>query len=169
KFGLSEQVAQVLINDKFLADFFEAGAKLYENAREVANWIVTDLKGYTDEFDGMRSLRIKPLHIAELAKLVDQSVISRTTAKQILQEIVKSGEMPAEVAKRLNAAQISDEKALLNIIDTVFENEKSAVKDALQNENTINFLLGKVMQSTKGRADPKLALELLRKKLTSIT
>lgn len=169
KFGLSEQVAQVLINDKFLADFFEEGAKLYENAREVANWIVTDLKGYTDEFDGMRSLRIKPLHIAELAKLVDQSVISRTTAKQILQEIVKSGEMPAEVAKRLNAAQISDEKALLNIIDTVFENEKSAVKDALQNENTINFLLGKVMQSTKGRADPKLALELLRKKLTSIT
>ncbi|MGH9877852.1 MAG: hypothetical protein ACRD5H_09455 [Nitrososphaerales archaeon] len=39
----------------------------------------------------------------------------------------------------------------------------------MQNENTINFLLGKVMQSTKGRADPKLALELLRKKLTSIT
>lgn len=169
KFGLSEHVAQVLVNDKYLADFFEEGAKLYENAREVANWIVTDLKGYTDEFDGIRSLRIKPLHIAELAKMVDQSTISRTTAKQILQEIVKSGEMPSEVAKKLNAVQISEEKVLVDIVDRVFENEKSAVKDALQNENTINFLLGKVMQSTKGRADPKLALELIRKKLASIT
>jgi aspartyl-tRNA(Asn)/glutamyl-tRNA(Gln) amidotransferase subunit B len=169
KFGLSEPVAQVLINDKYLADFFEEGAKLYENAREVANWIVTDLKGYTDEFDGIRSLRIKPSHIAELAKMVDQSVISRTTAKQILQEIVKSGEMPSQVAKKLDAVQISDEKALVDVIDRVFDAEKSAVKDALQNENTINFLLGKVMQSTKGRADAKLALELIRKRLTSIT
>jgi len=169
QFGLSEQVAQVLINDKYLADFFEEGAKLYGNAREVANWIVTDLKGYTDEFDGIRSLRIKPSHIAELAKLVDQSLISRTTAKQILQEIVKSGEMPSEVAKRLNVAQISDKQSLVDVIDRVFEIEKSAVKDALQNEKTINFLLGKVMQSTSGRADPKLALELIRKKLAGIT
>jgi len=169
QFGLSEQVAQVLINDKYLADFFEEGAKLYGNAREVANWIVTDLKGYTDEFDGIRSLKVKPPHIAELARLVDQSVISRTTAKQILQEIVKNGEMPSEVAKRLNAAQISDEQALIDVIDNVFETEKNAVQDARQNEKTVNFLLGKVMQSTKGRADPKLALELIRRKLASIT
>jgi len=169
RFGLSEQVAQVLINDKYLADFFEEGTKLYENAREVANWIVTDLKGYIEELDGIRSLRIKPLHVAELAKLVDQSVISRTTAKQILQEIVKSGEMPSQVAKRLDAAQISDAKSLTDIIDHVFDTEKSAVKDALQNENTVNFLLGKVMESTKGRADPKLALELMKKKLASLT
>jgi len=169
EFGLSEQVAQVLINDKYLADFFEEGTKLYENAREVANWIVTDLKGYTDEFDGIRSLKLRPIHIAELAKLVDQSVISRATAKQILQQIVKSGEMPAEVVKRLDAAQISDKQALIDVIDSVFETEKSAVKDALQNEKTVNFLLGKVMQSTGGRADPKLALELIRKKLASIT
>ena len=167
QFGLSEQVAQVLINDKYLADFFEEGAKLYENAKEVANWIVTDLKGYTDEFDGIRSLKVRPTHIAELAKLVDQSIISRTTAKQILQEIVKSGEMPSNVAKKLNASQISDKHALVDIIDRVFETEKNAVKDALQNEKTVNFLLGKVMQSTSGRADPKLALELIRKKLAS--
>lgn len=169
QFGLSEQVAQVLISDKYLADFFEEGAKLYENAREVANWIVTDLKGYTDEFDGIRSLKLKPMHIAELAKLVDQSTISRATAKQILQQIVKSGEMPSEVVKRLDAAQISDKQALVDVIDSVFETEKSAVKDALQNEKTVNFLLGKVMESTGGRADPKLALELIQKKLASIT
>jgi aspartyl-tRNA(Asn)/glutamyl-tRNA(Gln) amidotransferase subunit B len=167
--GLSEQVAEVLINDKYLADFFEEGAKLSKNAKEVANWIVTDLKGYTEDLDGMESLKVKPLHIAELANMVGQSVISRTTAKQILREIVKSGEMPSEVAKKFNAAQISDKQALIDVIDHVFETERSAVKDALQNENAINFLLGKVMNSTSGRADAKLALELIKNKLASIT
>lgn len=169
KFGLSSQVAQVLIDDKNLADFFEEGSRIYKNAKEIANWIVTDLKGYTDEFDGIRSLKIKPVHVAELAKMVDTAAISRSTAKQILQEIVKSGEMPSEVAKRLNASKISDERALANVIDDVFKKEKDAVKDALRNEKALNFLLGKVMESTTGRADPKLARELIKKKLASIS
>ena len=169
KFGLSEQTAQVLIDDKDMADFFEEGAKLYDNAKEIANWIVTDLKGFINEVDGIRSLNIKPTHIAELAKLVDQSDISRNTAKQILQQIVKSGEMPSEVMKKLKATKISDEEGLAEIIDAVFAKETSAVQDALKNEKAINFLLGKVIQSTKGRADPKLATELIRKKLASIS
>ncbi|MGH9909031.1 MAG: Asp-tRNA(Asn)/Glu-tRNA(Gln) amidotransferase subunit GatB, partial [Nitrososphaerales archaeon] len=161
--------AQVLIDDKDMADFFEEGAKLHANAKEIANWIVTDLKGFINEVDGIRSLNIKPTHIAELAKLVDQSDISRNTAKHILQQIVKSGEMPSEVMKKLKATKISDEEGLAEIIDAVFAKETSAVQDALKNEKAINFLLGKVIQSTKGRADPKLATELIRKKLASIS
>lgn len=169
KFGLSEQTAQVLIDDKDMADFFEDGAKLYANAKEIANWIVTDLKGFINEGGGIRSLNIKPTHIVELAKLVDQSEISRNTAKQILQQIVKTGEMPSEVMKKLKATKISDEEGLTEIIDAVFAKETSAVQDALKNEKAINFLLGKVIQSTKGRADPKLATELIRKKLADIS
>lgn len=168
RFGISEQVAQVLVDDKYLADFFEEGAKTYANAKEVANWIVTDLKGYMDEYDGIRSLKIKPAHIAELAKMVDRALISRTTGKQILQDILKTGEMPSQIAKRLDATQISDEQTLVSAIDKVFEAEKDAVKDALQNQNAANFLLGKVMKSTGGRADAKLALELIKKKLAGI-
>ena len=169
KFDLSEQTAQVLIDDKDLADFFEESTRLYDNAKEISNWLVTDLKGFVNEADGIRSLKIRPAHIAELAKLVDQSAISRNTAKQILQKIVKSGEMPSVVMKDLEATQISDKEALEQIVDDVFAKETSAVQDALKNEKAINFLLGKVIQSTKGRADPKLATELIRKKLASIT
>jgi aspartyl-tRNA(Asn)/glutamyl-tRNA(Gln) amidotransferase subunit B len=167
RFGLSEPVAEVLINDKNMADFFEESAKLYENAKEMANWIVTDLKGYADEY-GIMSLKLQPAHIAELARLVDQSAISRTTAKQILQEIVKTGEMPSQIVGRCNASQISDDKALMDVIDSVFAAETNAVRDALHNEKTMNFLLGKVMQSTGGRADAKVALELIRKKLAAL-
>jgi len=169
KFDLSEQTAQVLIDDKDLADFFEESTRLYDNAKEISNWLVTDLKGFVNEADGIRSLKIRPAHIAELAKLVDQSAISRNTAKQILQKIVKSGEMPSVVMKDLEVTQISDKEALEQIVDDVFTKETSAVQDALKNEKAINFLLGKVIQATKGRADPKLATELIRKKLASIT
>ncbi len=169
KLGLLEQVAQILIDDKDMADFFEESVKLYDNAKEISNWVVTDLKGLVNEVDGMCSVKIKPAHIAELARFVDQSTISRNTAKQILQQIVKSGEMPSAVMKKLQAKQISDEKALAEIVDDVFAKETSAVQDALKNENAINFLVGQVMQSTKGRADPKIATELIRKKLASIS
>ncbi len=169
QFGLSEQVAHVLVDEKRAADFFEEGAKLYGNGREIANWIVTDLKAYADTSDGIGSLKVTPSHIAELARMVDQSAVSRTTAKQILQEIVKTGEMPSRVAERLSAQQISDTRELAAVVERVFEAEKEAVKDALQNEKTINFLLGKVMSSTKGRADAKTVLELIKKKLAGVS
>jgi len=169
KFGLSEQTAQVLIDSKEMADFFEESIKAYSNAREIANWIVTDMKGFIDEVDSINSLEIKPAHIAELAKLVDQSIISRHSAKQILQQMVKSGEMPLEIMKKDESTKISDVQALTEIVDEVFAMETDAVQDALKNEKAINFLLGKVIQSTKGRADPKLATELIRKKLASIS
>lgn len=168
-FGLSEQNAQILIDEKDTADFFEESLKLYDDAKEISNWFVTDLKVFINEADGIRSLKIKPSHIAELVKLVNQSTISRNTAKQILQQIVKSGEMPSVVMNNLKATKISNEEDLIQIVDDVFAKETIAVRDALKNEKAINFLLGKVIQSTRGRADPKLATELIRKKIASIS
>jgi aspartyl-tRNA(Asn)/glutamyl-tRNA(Gln) amidotransferase subunit B len=169
KFDLLEQTAQILIDDKDMADFFEESIRHYDNAKEVVNWIVTDLQGFAKETDGIRSLKIRPAHIAEIAKLVDQSVISRSTAKQVLQQVVKSGEMPLEVIKKEEYTKISDAESLADIVDEVFASDRDAVQDALRNEKAVNFLLGKVMQSTRGRADPQLAIKLIKKKLATIS
>ncbi len=170
RYGLSGHVAQVLIDNKELADFFESALKTYESPNEIANWIVTDLMGFVDErqkeerslFSG---IKIGPEHIAELARMVDEGIINRSTAKQILGEIVHSGEMPSQAAKNMRASIIDDENELLKVIDSVLRSEEAAVLDAKRNPNAANFLLGRVMQATKGRADPKTALELLQKKL----
>jgi aspartyl-tRNA(Asn)/glutamyl-tRNA(Gln) amidotransferase subunit B len=167
-YDLSAHVAQVLINNKELADFFESALKTYHSPKEIANWIVTDLMGFMNEkeerlFEG---LKIGPEHVADLAKLVDQNVINRATAKQILGQIVKTGEMPSSVAKKTRASMIDDAGALAQAIDSVFQSEQAAVQDARRNPNAANFLLGKVMQLTRGRADPKAALELIQKKLS---
>jgi aspartyl-tRNA(Asn)/glutamyl-tRNA(Gln) amidotransferase subunit B len=171
KYTLSAHVAQVLIDNKELADFFESAIKLYSSPKEIANWLVTDLMSFVDERQKEQDrslfagLKIGPEHIADLARLVDQDVINRATAKQILGQIVGTGEMPSHVAKKTQAGKIDDAGALAQAIESVFRAEQAAVQDSKRNPNAANFLLGKVMQLTKGRADPKAALEMIQKKL----
>lgn len=173
-YGLSLHVAQVLIDNKELADFFESTNKLYSSPNEIANWIVTDLMSFLDERQKKQEqslfagLKIGPEHIADLAKLVDQDVINRATAKQILGQVVRTGEMPSHVAKTTQVGMIDDAGTLGLAIDTVFKADNAAVQDARNNPNAANFLLGKVMQVTKGRADPKTALKMIQKKLKEV-
>ncbi|MDQ3718528.1 MAG: Asp-tRNA(Asn)/Glu-tRNA(Gln) amidotransferase subunit GatB [Thermoproteota archaeon] len=171
KYGLSAHIAQVLIGNKELADFFESTLMIYLSPKEIANWLVTDLMSFIDERQKeeehslFAGLKVGPEHIADLARLVDQDMINRATAKQILGQIVRTGEMPSELAKREHASRIDDVNILAQAIQFVFQMEQAAVQDAKRNTNVANFLLGKVMKITKGKADPKVALEMIQKKL----
>jgi aspartyl-tRNA(Asn)/glutamyl-tRNA(Gln) amidotransferase subunit B len=164
----------VLIGNKELADFFESTLMIYLSPKEIANWIVTDLMSFIDERQKKEEekehslfagLKVGPEHIADLARLVDQDIINRATAKQILGQIVKTGEMPSALAKRMHASRIDDVSVLAQAVQSVFQIEQAAVQDARHNANVANFLLGKVMKITKGKADPKVALEMIQKKL----
>jgi aspartyl-tRNA(Asn)/glutamyl-tRNA(Gln) amidotransferase subunit B len=168
--GLSAHVAQVLIDNKELADFFESALHIYNSPKEIANWIVTDLMGFIDEAQRQQKtmlsgLKVGPGHIAELAKMVEEGAVNRATAKQILAQITRTGEMPSQVAKQTQATKIDDAGELSRVIDSIFSSEPGAVEDARRNPNATNFLFGKVMKATNGRADPKVALELIKKKL----
>ena len=171
EYDLSDHVAQVLIDNKELADFFESTVKIYSSSpNEIANWIVSDLLGFIDDskreegslFSG---LRIEAKHMAELVKMIDQNIINRNIAKMILIQIAKTGEMPSYVLDKMNASIIDSKAIISEAIESIFKSEKSAVRDAKQNPNAANFLLGKVMQLTGGRADPKIALNLIKTKL----
>ena len=170
-YELSDHVAQVLIDNKELADFFESTVKIYSSSpNEIANWIVSDLLGFIDDskkeqgslFSG---LRIEAKHIAELVRMIDQNIINRSIAKMILSQITKTGEMPSHVLDKTNDSIIDSKAIISETIESIFKSEKSAVRDAKQNPNAANFLLGKVMQLTGGRADPKIALNLIKTKL----
>jgi aspartyl-tRNA(Asn)/glutamyl-tRNA(Gln) amidotransferase subunit B len=171
EYELSDHVAQVLIDNKELADFFESTVKIYTSSpNEIANWIVSDLLGFIDDskreegsiFSG---LRIEAKHMAELVKMIDQNIINRNIAKMILGQITKTGEMPSYVLEKMNASIIDSKAIISEAIESIFKSEKSAVRDAKQNPNAANFLLGKVMQLTGGRSDPKIALNLIKTKL----
>jgi aspartyl-tRNA(Asn)/glutamyl-tRNA(Gln) amidotransferase subunit B len=168
--GLSPHVAQVLIDNKELADFFESALSVHDLPREIANWVVNDLMGFVDERQKeerlmLAGLKVTPRHIAELARLVDEGTINRSIAQQVLAQIVKTGEMPSQVVSKTHTSRIDDSDELSQVIDSVFKAEQTAVQDSKSNPNAANFLLGKVMLTTKGRADPKAALELILRKL----
>ena len=173
-YSLSAHIAQVLIGNKELADFFESALAVYLSPKEIANWIVTDLMSFIDERQKEEEkekhslfvgLKVGPEHIAELARLVDQDMINRATAKQILGQTVRTGEMPFALAKKMQANRIDDVSVLAQAVQSVFEMEHAAVQDAKRNTNVANFLLGKVMKITKGKADPKIVLEMIQRKL----
>jgi aspartyl-tRNA(Asn)/glutamyl-tRNA(Gln) amidotransferase subunit B len=183
-YGLSEHISQVLIDNKELADFFELTVKIYSSPKEIANWIVTELLRFADDdslieakMDSSVSsqtflfagLKIGAKHIAELAKLVDSNTINRNAAKMILTQISKTGEMPSQVLARTNVLKTDDKNIISEAVESVFRTEQFALRDAKSNPNVANFLLGKVMKLTEGRADPKITLHLIKTKLDGLS
>ena len=164
KYNIPVQVADVLSSDKFYSDLFE-DAHTKENAKEVANIITTDLMGLVDTREKRAFSKLKSSHLKEIADSIQSGRITRTSAKNALYEIVKSGKTLSEIVSELDLGNVSDESELLKIIELVIFEEPQAVEQAKSNPPTINYLVGKVMQKTKGKADPKLTLDLLKKKI----
>ncbi|QDI88097.1 Asp-tRNA(Asn)/Glu-tRNA(Gln) amidotransferase subunit GatB [Candidatus Nitrosopumilus sp. SW] len=164
KYGIPNQVADVLSSDKFYSDLFE-DSHTESNAKEVANIITTDLMGLVDTREKRESSKITATHLRDLADAIQTGKISRNSAKNALYEIVKSGKELSQVMSDLDLGNVSDESELITIIKDVISEEPQAVEQAKSNPQTINFLVGKVMQKTKGKADPKLTLDLLKKQI----
>lgn len=169
-YKLTEHVSQVLIDHKDLADFFEESVKIYSAPKEISNIIVTELMSYVDDSSKklgsiLGNLKMTPKQLAEIARMIKEGIINRKTAKQILYEVVVTGKLVTNGEKETNLRRIDDESIILRSIESIFASETLAVVDAKKNPNVTNYLLGKVMQLTKGRADPELALSLINKKL----
>ena len=104
-------------------------------------------------------------HLSDLVNAVNSKTLTRNTSKIALQEIVKSGKSVKDLLDEMDLGQVSDSSEIENIISQIFEEEKQAVIDAKERPETVNFLVGKVMQKTKGKADPVKTLELIKSKL----
>ena len=164
KYNIPSQVADVLSSDKFYSDLFE-NAHTIENAKEVANIITTDLMGLVDTREKRESSKLRPTHLKEIADLIQSGKITRNSAKNVLYEIVKTGKELSKIISELDLDNRLCESELLKIIESVISEEPQAVEQAKSNPQTINFLVGKVMQKTKGKADPKLTLDLFKEKM----
>ncbi|MHA7733869.1 Asp-tRNA(Asn)/Glu-tRNA(Gln) amidotransferase subunit GatB [Nitrosopumilus sp. S6] len=164
KYNIPNQVADVLSSDKFYSDLFE-DSHTESNAKEIANIITTDLMGLVDTREKRESSKITATHLRDLADAIQTGKISRNSAKNALYEIVKTGKELSQVMSDLDLGNVSDETELITIIKDVISEEPQAVEQAKSNPQTINYLVGKVMQKTKGKADPKLTLDLLKKQI----
>ena len=164
KYKISAQVADVLSSDKFYSDLFEA-AHTESNAKEVANIITTELMGLEDTREKRETSKLTAVHLKELADAIQTGTVSRNSSKNALHEILKTGKSVSAVISELDLGNVSDETELLKIVEKIIADEPQAVEQAKSNIQTINYLVGKVMQATKGKADPTLTLNLLKKQI----
>jgi len=164
KYNIPPQVADVLSSDKFYSELFDQ-SHTESNAKEIANIITTDLMGLVDTREKREESKITSTHLRDLADSIQSEKISRISAKNALHEILKTGKSVTEVISELDLGTVSNESELSEIIKKVIASEPEAVEQAKSNPQTINYLVGKIMQKTKGKADPKLSLDLLKQQI----
>jgi aspartyl-tRNA(Asn)/glutamyl-tRNA(Gln) amidotransferase subunit B len=104
--------------------------------------------------------------LIKLSQMVEDNKLSSTAAKEVLAELLKTGEDPEKIAEAKNLLQVSDEGEIIKIVDQVLaENEKAAADVKNGEMKAIGFLVGQVMKASKGKANPALATELIKKQL----
>ena len=153
-----------MASDKYYSDLFE-NAHSDSDAKDIANLITTDLMGFVDTKEKRENSKLTSQHLSDLVTAINDKILTRTSSKTALQEIVKSGKPVKELLTEMDLGQVSDSSEIESIIMQVFEEEKQAVLDAKENPETVNYLVGKVMQKTKGKADPVKTLELIKSKI----
>jgi aspartyl-tRNA(Asn)/glutamyl-tRNA(Gln) amidotransferase subunit B len=164
QFQIPAQVADVLSTDKFYSELFE-NSHNEKNAKEIANIITTDLMGLVDTKEKREKSKLTAQHLSQLADAILSNKITRNSSKTALQEMVKSGKSLDSIIAEQDLTNVDDEITLTKIIDQVINEEEKAVREIAEKPETVNYLVGKVMKKTKGKAIPDITLKILKQKL----
>ncbi|MEK6874431.1 MAG: Asp-tRNA(Asn)/Glu-tRNA(Gln) amidotransferase subunit GatB [Nanoarchaeota archaeon] len=162
--GVLFETAKVISSDKDLAEFLESVIEKGANPSLAANWVRRELvRVLKHEKVKLRDSRLTPQHMADLIELIETNVISEKTGQRIIEKLAqKSFDVKAYV-KEEGLSRISDASALEQYAKEVIAEHISAVKDYHSGEEkAFNFLVGKVMQKTKGKGDPGRINDILR-------
>jgi aspartyl-tRNA(Asn)/glutamyl-tRNA(Gln) amidotransferase subunit B len=168
-YRLTPKEAKLLASEKSLADYFEEVVSLSKSpAKAIYNWIAGEfLRHVNDLVPNLDHLPIQPAHLAQLVDLVTDKTINDNIAKEVLAEIFKSGESPEAVVKEKNLGQISDQGILEQVVSQVlYDNPKEVASYLAGKETVFQWLMGQVARTTKGKANPQVARQLLLKALS---
>lgn len=169
EYGVGDYMASVLVLYKKLCDHFEHSSKVCGNPKLVSSLLVNDLIRWVDEAGVPLAIGINRLSTDRLCKLVryfSNGVISIKLLKEYVRLAVLEDVDPDELISR-GLTTIGEKEEIERVVEEVFRENPRAVADAIKDPKAINFLVGQVMKKTRGRADPKLVNEIIRKRLSS--
>ena len=166
-YGITEQDALNLSESVALCDYFEEAVVGYNDPKKIANLILSDVKKYLNQHAlTIGQLRVPADGLRELVGLVDSGKISGKIAKEVFVEMAVSGKDAGRVIEEKGLSQIADSGAIAAMVDEVIsENPASVVDFRNGKEKAIGYLMGQIMKKTRGKANPQIAMELLRSKL----
>ncbi len=168
EYGLPEYDADMLTQSRSMADYYEEAVKISGQPKVVSNWMMGELMRLLNaESKEIEDCPIRPDRLAGMIKLIDSGVISTKIAKTVFEEMYKSGKDAEAVIKEQGLVQVSDSGAIEGIIDEVIKaNPAQAADYKSGKEKLFGFFVGQVMKASKGKANPDVVNQLLKKKLS---
>ncbi len=164
KYGLPEYDAGLLTLTPEPLLFFDECLKIYPDAKTVSNWMMGELGRLLNQNNlEIDECNIKPIHLVQMLKAIEDGSISGKMAKTIFEEMFASGKSPALIIKEKGLAQISDEGTLLPVIEDIVKANPRVVEDYKNGKDkALGFFIGQIMKSTRGQANPALVNKLLK-------
>lgn len=169
--GLDDSVVTALLNSFDTAELVlkvqkEAGDAV---AKRVAHWFASAVAD-DDELVATQNAALEPARFVALAEMVEKKELSSTAAKEVFNEMLHSEAEPRAIAEKKNLLQVSNEGEIMAIVDAVLAepSAQKAIDDIKSgNDKAIGFLVGQVMKQSKGKANPALAQQLIRRRIDS--
>ncbi len=169
QFGLNEYDANVLIDDKDTATYFEEVLSHTKNTKSAANWVMVNVRSYLNEQAlHIKQFIIKPAQIAEIIALIDEGKVSHSAAQQkIFPALIESPSSSVlSIAESLNLLQESNSDELQVWIDAAIAKFPEKISEYKAGKvSLVGLFMGEVMKASKGKADPKVASALLKETL----
>ena len=168
QYSLPKYDSSFLANNKDLADYFEQCCKHYDNAKNIANWIMSDFSALLNkEKMTIKDSRVNPENLCKMLEIIDKGKINSKIAKSVFEEMFSTGGNPQKIIEDRGLEQISDEGLLEAIIEEVIKDNPGAVEQFREGKDkAIGFLIGRVMAKTKGKANPGMVNDIITKKLS---
>jgi aspartyl-tRNA(Asn)/glutamyl-tRNA(Gln) amidotransferase subunit B len=171
-YSLPKYDADILTLERDLADYYEEAASKISQAnsegyKTVSNWVMTDvLRVINDQHLALADFPVSPEHLAAMVDLIADGVISGKIAKEVFEEMLKTKEHPKTIVERKGLVQLSDTGAIEKIIDEILSKNPSQ-REQFRNGKAqlFGFFVGETMKATKGKANPKIVNDILKKKL----
>ena len=165
EYSLNNEVSNILVRDEKLSKFYEQTLLELNSPVSLANIVANDVAKELKEKE-QNELKFDAKQIANLVSMIDEDIISTKIAKQVFEEMSKSGENPKQIVEAKGLIQISDPAVILPIIDEIIaKNPDNVKKYKAGNNKLLGFFVGQVLKTTGGKANPKVVNELVAKQL----
>ncbi|TJY38526.1 Asp-tRNA(Asn)/Glu-tRNA(Gln) amidotransferase subunit GatB [Cohnella pontilimi] len=167
QYGLPSYDAGILTASIKVADLFEDSLRYTGDAKASANWIMGELLAYLNANSlELEDVKITGQGLGEMIALIEKGTISTKIAKTVFKAMMESGKSPQQIVEEQGLVQISDEGAILAVVDAVIAANPQSVEDFRNGKDkAIGFLVGQIMKETKGKANPGLVNKLLTDRL----
>jgi len=169
-YGLSNYDAENLTTTKEIGNYFEKTAEVYSNYKRISNWILTEvLHVLNEQRIEITEFCISPEELGLMLKKIDDGEISGKMAKEIFEEMVATGKSTQDIIKGKGLVQITDTSEIETVISSVLEQNPREIQKYLDGKDKIfGFFVGQVMKTTRGKANPQIVNDLLKKKLEAL-